>query len=435
MKKELIILCIAVVNVSTLFAQHPLSLSQQQCRQMALDYNEMLKKADNKVRQAELDKAVAFASYLPKFEGSLTGTYLFPDMDVMGSELQMRGMYMAGISLIQPVYSGGKIRTANKLAEIGEECAKEQLRKTRMDVIAEADKAYWTYVAVLEKVKMLDSYEKQMLALYDMTSESVNAELSTENDLLRISAKRSEILYQLQKVRNGVDLCRISLCHVIGAGFDTMIEPVDTVLKINAPSEMSEDISSRPEFRLLQKQVDAGLQQVKLARADILPTIGLSAGYAYYGNVKLNGVAMDALGNAHPYTQKFDDGFGLAMASVSIPVFSWGAGLKKIKKARIEAENARLDMTHNVKLMNIEVRQAVQNVKDGYQLVQTATIGLRLAERNLQQMTQKYEVSMATLTDLLDAQSQWQTAKSNFIEAQTQYKIYETEYLKKTGKL
>lgn len=435
MKKELIILCIAVVNVSTLFAQHPLSLSQQQCRQMALDYNEMLKKADNKVRQAELDKAVAFASYLPKFEGSLTGTYLFPDMDVMGSELQMRGMYMAGISLIQPVYSGGKIRTANKLAEIGEECAKEQLRKTRMDVIAEADKAYWTYVAVLEKVKMLDSYEKQMLALYDMTSESVNAELSTENDLLRISAKRSEILYQLQKVRNGADLCRISLCHVIGAGFDTMIEPVDTVLKINAPSEMSEDISSRPEFRLLQKQVDAGLQQVKLARADILPTIGLSAGYAYYGNVKLNGVAMDALGNAHPYTQKFDDGFGLAMASVSIPVFSWGAGLKKIKKARIEAENARLDMTHNVKLMNIEVRQAVQNVKDGYQLVQTATIGLQLAERNLQQMTQKYEVSMATLTDLLDAQSQWQTAKSNFIEAQTQYKIYETEYLKKTGKL
>ena len=435
MKKELIILCIAVVYVSTLFAQHPLSLSQQQCRQMALDYNEMLKKADNKVRQAELDKAVAFASYLPKFEGSLTGTYLFPDMDVMGSELQMRGMYMAGISLIQPVYSGGKIRTANKLAEIGEECAKEQLRKTRMDVIAEADKAYWTYVAVLEKVKMLDSYEKQMLALYDMASESVNAELSTENDLLRISAKRSEIQYQLQKVRNGADLCRISLCHVIGAGFDTMIEPVDTVMKIKAPSEMSEDISSRPEFRLLQKQVDAGLQQVKLARADILPTIGLSAGYAYYGNVKLNGVAMDALGNAHPYTQKFDDGFGLAMASVSIPVFSWGAGLKKIKKARIEAENARLDMTHNVKLMNIEVRQAVQNVKDGYQLVQTATIGLQLAERNLQQMTQKYEVSMATLTDLLDAQSQWQTAKSNFIEAQTQYKIYETEYLKKTGKL
>lgn len=435
MKKELIILCVAIANATTLFAQHSLSLSQQQCRQMALEYNEMLKKADNKVRQAELDKAVAFASYLPKLEGSLTGTYLFPDMDMLGTELQMRGMYMAGISLIQPIYSGGKIRTANKLAEIGEECAKEQLRKTRMEVIAEADKAYWTYVAVREKVKMLDSYEKQMLALYNMTSESVNAELSTENDLLRISAKHSEIQYQLQKVRNGADLCRISLCHVIGADFGTTIEPVDTVLKIIAPSELSEDISSRPELRLLQKQVDAELQQVKLAKADILPTVGFSAGYVYYGNVKLNGIGMDALGNTYPYTQKFDDGLGLAMASVSIPVFSWGAGLKKIKKARIEAENARLDMAHNIKLMNIEVRQAVQNVKDGYRMIQTATVSLQLAEKNLQQMMQRYGVAMATLTDLLDAQSQWQTAKSNFIEAQTQYKIYETEYLKKTGKL
>ena len=43
--------------------------------------------------------------------------------------------------------------------------------------------------------------------------------------------------------------------------------------------------------------------------------------------------------------------------------------------------------------------------------------------------------SMATLTDLLDAQSQWQQAESNLIEAQTQYKIYETAYLRATGRL
>ena len=46
----------------------------------------------------------------------------------------------------------------------------------------------------------------------------------------------------------------------------------------------------------------------------------------------------------------------------------------------------------------------------------------------------KYNVSMALLTDLLDAQSQWKQAKSNLIEAQTQYKIYETEYLRATGR-
>ena len=61
--------------------------------------------------------------------------------------------------------------------------------------------------------------------------------------------------------------------------------------------------------------------------------------------------------------------------------------------------------------------------------------GDKQAEENLRVTNNKYNVSMALLTDLLDAQSQWKQAKSNLIEAQTQYKIYETEYLRATGRL
>ena len=50
-------------------------------------------------------------------------------------------------------------------------------------------------------------------------------------------------------------------------------------------------------------------------------------------------------------------------------------------------------------------------------------------------MRNRYAVSMSPLTDLLDAQSQWQEAESNLIEAQAQYKIYETEYLRAIGRL
>ena len=50
-------------------------------------------------------------------------------------------------------------------------------------------------------------------------------------------------------------------------------------------------------------------------------------------------------------------------------------------------------------------------------------------------MRQKYDNQLCTMTDLLDAQSQWQQARSNLIEAQAQLKIYETEYLRVTGKL
>jgi outer membrane protein TolC len=42
---------------------------------------------------------------------------------------------------------------------------------------------------------------------------------------------------------------------------------------------------------------------------------------------------------------------------------------------------------------------------------------------------------MCPIIDLLDAQSQWLQSKSNLIEARTQYKIYQTEYLRVTGRL
>lgn len=50
-------------------------------------------------------------------------------------------------------------------------------------------------------------------------------------------------------------------------------------------------------------------------------------------------------------------------------------------------------------------------------------------------MREKYDASLCTLTDLLDAQSQSSQAESNLIEAKTQYRIYQSEYQKATGTL
>ena len=435
MKRIIIMGIMAFCGVIGTEAQERLVLSIEKCREMALVHNEDLQRADNAVRQAEMDKAVAFSAYLPKFDGMVSGTYMLPDMDMMGMELQMRGMYMAGISLVQPLYAGGKIRAGNRLAEIGVGSAMENRRKTRMQLIADADKAYWNFIAVLWKVRMLKTYAEQMDTLCLQAEVGLSAGMGTENDLLRIQAKKSEIAYQLQKAANGANLCRLSLCNVLGCPLDMEVVPTDTTIVLSAPSRLTESIALRPELQLLRKQVEAAEQQVKSARADILPQIGLSAGYVYYGNVKLNGMMTDAQGLSQPFTQKFDDGIGLVMASVSIPIFHWGEGLKKVKRAKLDLKSSQLDLQKNERLLSIEVRQAVQNLTDGYSLVETARLGCTQADESFRVMNDRYLNGMCSLTDLLDARSQWQQAQSNLIEAQTQYKIFETEYLRVTGQL
>ena len=433
---QAIILCSAMwMSVFEASAQERLSLSLEQCRKMALSQSEELQQADNKLRQAELDNEIATTAYLPKIEGTATGTYLLPDMDMMGMELRMRGAYMAGISLTQPIYTGGKIATGKRLARIGGETAREQQRMTRMDVIVEADKAYWTYIAVARKVWMLESYSTQMDTLYQQVSDAFCAGMATENDLLRIEAERSEVQYQLQKAKNGADLCQMSLCQIIGVGFDTPIEPTDTLIVMTEPMPLTSDISSRPEVALLEKQVEADKQQIRMAKSDMLPSVGLMAGYTYYGNIKLEGMSTASDGTKLPFSQEFHDGLWVAMLSVKIPIFHWGENRKKVRKAKYQLKNSELELQKNNRLFNIEVQQAIRNIQDGQHLVQTAVTGLRQAKENLRVTQNRYTSSMISLSDLLDAQSQWKQAECNLIEAQTQCKVYETEYLRATGKL
>lgn len=416
-------------------AQQPMKLSMEQCRDMALTTSEELKQADNRLRQAELDDRIAATARLPKIEGSATGAYVLPDIEMTGMELAMRGAYMAGLTLTQPIYTGGKISAGRQMARLGRQIADQQLRMTRMDVLVDADNAYWSYIAVRRKVRMLESYSTQMDTIYKQTSSAVAAGMAIENDLLRIEAKRTEIEYQLQRARNGADLCRMALCNVIGVPLDTTIEPTDTTFNIESPTAMSLDIARRPEVGLLEKQIDVNMQRIRDARSEMLPTVGLSAGYSYYGNIKLKGFADMGNGTTVPYTQEFRDGIGIAMLAVKIPIFHWGESRKKLHKARYELDNSQLELQRNMRLMSIEAQQAVQNVEDGYRMIHTAESGLRQAEENLRVMRNRYAAAMSPLTDLLDAQSQWQQAQSNLIEAQTQYMIYRTDYLRATGQL
>lgn len=426
-------LILALLCSSALVAQQPLTL--QQCRELALQHNEDLKHADNALLQAEMDKQIAFASYLPQLDGSLMGVY-GKDIDLMGmSTIQMHGMWMAGLTLTQPLYVGGQITTGNKLAAVGLKAKQELLRKTRAEVIKEVDNGYWTLIAVQEKVKMLQAYERQMNALYDQVQLSVDAEMATENDLLRIATKQSEIKYQLQKAQNGVELCRMALCSTLGLDLTDQLQLVDTEITAQAPINLDEDISARPEVALLQQQLEVSKYQVKMAKSGYLPTVALQLGYNHLDNMKIKGFAQDAEGNYQPYTRNHYNNSTTAMLSVQVPLFHWGSEVKKVKKARLDVRNAELDLQKNTRLLGIEARQAVQNLTSGYQMIETSRLGRDQADQNLANMQLKYDNEMCTLTDLLDAESQWQQARSNEIEALTQYKIYETEYLRVTGRL
>lgn len=426
----LVAVCLLAADVSAI------ELSLSQCREMALQTDELLKVSRNKVVQAGLDRSIARTAYLPKLDGSVSALYMTPN-STMGDamELQMRGVYMAGLSLVQPVYTGSKITTANKLARLGEEAAREQLDAAAMDVIAEAEKSYWMYVAVLSKIDMLNAYLTQLDSILSHTRSAYELGLTTQLNVSRVETRMAELSYRLRQAKSGGELCRLSLCRIIGADENEPIIPTET-LDNELPAEKTfAGIDSRPELHLSMLNITAKKHDVKMVLSDFLPTLGVQLGWNAFGNMKMKSFVALEDGSLYPYTQSVSYKGLVGALSLSVPIFHWGEGVHKVKKAKVEAENASLEHERNKKLMELQARQAFSNCADGYELISSAQKAFSEAEQNLQLMKSQYEAGLMTLTDCLEAQSQWQTAYSNLIEAKTQFRINEIEYLRSVGQI
>ena len=425
-------LLLVIIVSSIVFSVHAqqserIRLTQAVCHELSIKNNEDVQKQQNALQQALLDKQIAFASYLPDLDGSVISVLMKDTKITDEMSLQIRGTYMAGLSLTMPLYVGGKITTGNKL-----EVQKINQEKTRQEVIYEADKAYFTYLAVKSKVTMLEAYMQQMDSLVSQVNLSVGVEMATSSDLLRIQAKRSEVDYNLRKAKNGMELCRMALCAALGLDLSMQFDTDEKDIRIPDKLQTAEttDINVRPEYQLLVQNIKAKELEIRNARAGMLPTLALVAQYSKYGWAYMKGEQQ-----GYSYKTEISGTSPVLMASLSVPLWHWGKEIKKVKKAKLDLANAQLDMKKNTRLLNIENEQARQNLQDSYRMIASARLGLNQAEDNLHNLRLRYENSMSTLTDLLDAYSQWQQARSNHIEAQTQYKIYETEYLRITGRL
>ncbi|MDR2927097.1 MAG: TolC family protein [Cytophagaceae bacterium] len=433
MKPLIIISALYLLSVHTVRAQ--LILTSEQCRQMALENSEEIKIANLQYEKACIDKSAVRTSYFPKIAASATYAYLFEDIEMgfdfelmagisipINMPLSMKGAYMAGIMLQQPIYTGGKIATGNKMADKGVEITAENKRLAQMTAIAEAESAYWIYISVKEKVVLLERYNALLDSLYQNIENYTQALMATENDLQKVRTRRSALRYELQRARNGLELSRMALCRLIGVDAETSVVATDTIITVQNETDCNYDLALRPEYTILKKQTELKELEIKLVRADFLPMIGASAGYSYAGGIKMAGSSLEM-------------NLPVVMASVNIPLFHFGEGSKKIKIARIAYQMSTLEMEKNVKLMNIEAQNALKEFQNSFLMIQTAEEALAEAENNLRLSSNNYELQMGTVIDILDAQARWQEAYSNIIEARANCKIKEVEYKKAAGKL
>lgn len=444
-------------------------ISLEKCRKMAVESSEDLKIANKRIVKAKAEKAAMRTLYLPNISGSFNGMYIkdnittemfmptvVPDpatgelvpniminpatgQPVIGAdsnpvfnsyawlplEISLKGAYMAGINIEQPIFTGGKIISGNKMASIGLQISSDNKKLQQMNSIVEADQAYWLYVSVNEKVKLAEQAVELLESLVTRVDNSYKVGLVNQNELLKVQVKYNSAILDLQKANSGLHLTRMSLCRVIGLDYSTAIIATDTVISINSDilnNTGNEDVTLRPEYKILSNMVDLEKQNINIARADFLPSAGIVAGYNYTGGIKIN-------------SNEFTSGNTSVMMSVKIPIFHWFEGKRKVTSAKINCDIKRYEFEKNSKLLQLEIEQAKLNLNDSYTRIEMANNALNQAEENLKVSNDNYEIGMEVISDRLTAQTLWQQSYSELIDAKIDFKLKETEYLKASAKL
>ena len=474
MRKLLIIVAVLLsVSQSECFAQE-IVLNLQKCREMAVENSKKMQVAAEQQKKAGYDWKSYRANFLPKISGSGLYAYMHKKMNykidggylpvyqssdvgqaiplnsmqlgpdgkpVMGADglplfkqyaflpdielaLGLRNVYSVGVMLEQPVYMGGKVRSAFKMASIGKEMAELNVHSSRAQVLTESDKAYWQYVRVKEQLKSAEKYLEVVSELVKNVTDAIETGMASQNDLLKAQVKQNEAELLVSKANNGVALSRMNLCRVIGVDLYSQVDVNDSLCAESTLNllDMGNDITARPEYNLLEKQVELKSKEVALTRADFLPQLGVSASYAYGDGISLNGESDGVASFA-------------AVASLKIPIYHWGEGRNKVKAVKAEQEMARLQQEELSQMMQLEVAKTRFNVEDAAARVKMTEKSLSQAEENLQVSRNRYEVGMETITNYMEAQAQWQKAWSDAIDARAELRLSETYYLKATGKL
>ena len=371
----------------------------------------------------------ATGTYVPNVTLGADGNYIlnqYADFPSSKMEYKVGNIFLGGVSLTQPLYMGGKITAAYRMASRGAEMAEENIRLTESQVILNTDEAYMQAIRARQLADVAHSYKQLLEELLKNVESAVRHGLKTRNDQMKVQVKLNEAELAIQRAENGIRLSSMNLCHVMGL-------PMNTPLQLDADQFSDEvpatalggdlSVAARPESAILQAKTDIASQQVKLTRSDYLPQLAMFAGYSYVNGFKLSG------------SKLLDSGSGAVGATLKVPLFTFGERTYKLRSAKARQQIAQIEQQDLTEQMQLELAQAANNFDEAQTELSITQRSLEQAEENMRLARQQYDAGLEPLSQLLDAQAIWQQASADHVNAKCQLQVAHTKLLKAQGVL
>jgi outer membrane protein TolC len=337
--------------------------------------------------------------------------------------------WSAGFSAGMPLINAALWKSL-AISAVEVELAVEQARASKIDMANQVKKSYYGVLLAGDSYRVFrESYDNAMANYLDIKSK-FDQGLVAEYDLIRAGVSVKNIEPNLLQAENAATLAKWQLKALLGVSLDLAIECEGSLSDFRSELyadylSASANVALDGNTTLRQLDVQSRLlgRTLDMQKMDFLPTLSLTALYQW-----------SSMNNDFRFKDYRWNPYSTIGVSLSMPIFSGGSRLNKIRQTQVSIHQLRLQRDDTERNLQLAVKQYVDNMNTCVKRFDAARKGVEHAERGYEIARKRYDTGAGTLLEMNDSELAMTQARLNFNQAIYDYMTSKSDLEKTLGK-
>lgn len=411
---------------NTVWPNQPLSLGD--CLALAMDQSPILLKARQDIEEAHGVSLQHQSTYLPSLgvnglftrldEGRIERVAFAPGEPAVA--FQNNQTWNVQIQVVQPIYTGGRLRSAARSAKLTREAALALYQTTVSDVLLEIRTAYYDVLLASEQIAVQEASISLLEQELEDTRRRYEAGTVPRFNVLRAEVELANGKPRLIRARNALRLGKNRLASLLGfhipetSNQDIPLEIVDSleaeIYDIHLGAAIGRALEQRPELVALRTTQQLRHEEVRQARAGFFPQVSGVAGYG----VQNRNFVRDLSPDLHGWS---------VGAQLSWELWDFGLTRGRVKAAAAREEKAQIEVEDHYRLVELEVREAHSNFVEAREVLESQLKVTEQGEEALRLAMARSDAGTGTQLDVLSAQTALTEARTTYSMALRDYSV------------
>jgi outer membrane protein TolC len=234
-------------------------------------------------------------------------------------------------------------------------------------------------------------------------------------DVIKATIQAQQQQRDLQEAQIAMERSRLDLAVLLFPDFNqnfTVVddlqspEPLPTFAEVETAGK-----KNNPDLRAALFAYEAARHEVTAAWGGLLPSLTVD----YFYGIDANQFAITSNGVRNL-------GYS-GVATLQIPIFSWGADRSKLKQAELRRDQAHVELNFAQKTLLSHLRQFYSEAETARSEMESLASSAEMAAESLRLTTMRYQAGESTVLEVVDAQNTLTLARSAYDDGQSRYRV------------